>query len=91
MTSRVYAVHFLVEGHELAARVVVGVDHIPSRWAVQDAGPEWLGIGATSHYELQVTEHPLGWPCARCLHPHDDEGNTILPTNLMNASRANLY
>jgi hypothetical protein len=65
---------------DLAPRVMVGVDHIPSRWAVQAANPKWLGIGATSHYELQVTEHPIGAPCARCLHPHDGDGNVVLPT-----------
>lgn len=58
----------------LASRVIVGVDDIPSRWRAQEAAPGWLGVGATSHFEVVVSEHSPGLPCAGCLHPHDDAG-----------------
>jgi len=60
-------------GHDpvLRARVLVGVDHIASRWAAQAAGPAWLGIGATEEFSVLRTVHPAGAPCAACLHPHD--------------------
>jgi len=60
--------------------VLVGVDHIPSRWAVQQAHPEWLGIGATTHVGI-ASFHSDGLGCSRCLHPRDDEpGNAPIPT-----------
>jgi hypothetical protein len=55
----------------LRPRVLVGVDHIPSRWAAQAAGPAWLGVGATEEFSVLRTLHPAGAPCAACLHPHD--------------------
>src|SRR6266536_2479585 len=48
----------------LAADVLVGVDDIPSRWAVQRARPGWLGVGASSHYSAQISFHSPGLPCA---------------------------
>jgi hypothetical protein len=65
----------------LRSNVLVGVDHIPSRWIVQQAHPEWLGIGATTHWSAMASFHQAGLGCARCLHPVDDEaGNTPIPT-----------
>jgi hypothetical protein len=58
----------------LARRVIVGVDDIPSRWRAQAAAPYWLGVGATSHFEVVVSEHTPDSPCAGCLHPRDDPG-----------------
>jgi len=62
----------------LAERVVVGVDHIPARWWVQEEWPANLYIGATSSHEAIVTTHHPDEPCAGCAHPHpltlaDDE------------------
>lgn len=65
----------------LAPCVLVGVDHIPSRWLVQSAWPQWLGVGATSHYNAMSSFHTGAVPCARCAHPRDDEaGETLIPT-----------
>jgi hypothetical protein len=58
----------------LAGRVLVGVDDIPSRWRVQSAAEGWLGVAATSHFEVVVSEHTPFSPCAGCLHPRDDSG-----------------
>jgi hypothetical protein len=58
----------------LARNVIVGVDDIPSRWRAQAAGPGWMGVGATSHFEVVVSEHTSDSACAGCLHPHDDPG-----------------
>jgi molybdopterin/thiamine biosynthesis adenylyltransferase len=58
----------------LAQQVVVGVDDIPSRWRAQAAAPCWVGVAATSHFEIVVSEHALGSPCAGCLHPRDHPG-----------------
>ena len=58
----------------LAQRTIVGVDHIPSRWRAQAAAPYWLGVGATSHFEVVVSEHAPDSACAGCLHPRDDPG-----------------
>jgi hypothetical protein len=48
----------------LASTVLVGVDDIPTRWEVQAASPDWLGIGATSHFSAMVSTHVPGLPCA---------------------------
>jgi hypothetical protein len=66
----------------LAPRVLVGVDHIPSRWAVQRARPSWLGIGATTDYFVLVTFHQAGLACARCLH----QDGTAMPTEIPTAA-----
>jgi hypothetical protein len=34
---------------QLAPHVPVGVDHIPTRWLVQQM-PRWFGVGATTHW-----------------------------------------
>lgn len=65
---------------ELADRVLVGVDHIPTRWNVQKANPKWLGIGATTHWSAMASFHTRGLPCAGCLHPTDDPTDGPIPT-----------
>lgn len=65
---------------KLAKHVLVGVDHIPSRWEVQAASPEWLGIGATTHWSAMASFHRPGLPCAGCLHPTDDPTAGKIPT-----------
>ena len=64
----------------LAAAVLVGVDHIPTRWFVGDLAPGWIGIGATSHHSVMVTTHDRTSSCARCAHPKDDPGAGPIPT-----------
>ncbi len=54
------------------SRVIVGVDHIPTRWVAQGCNPFWLGIGATSHWSAMASYHAAGLACARCLHAEDD-------------------
>jgi len=63
-----------------ASSVVVGVDHIPTRWAVQQAKPKWLAIGATHHWSAMASFHSEGLGCARCLHNEDDPGDGLIPT-----------
>lgn len=65
---------------ELRKTVLVGVDHIPSRWAVQASEPEWLGIGGTEEFSVQVSWHKKGLACARCLHPSDVPLDGEIPT-----------
>lgn len=38
----------------LAPRVLVGVDHIPSRWAAQQEWPPWVSIGSTESLVVVV-------------------------------------
>ncbi|OXM60021.1 ThiF family adenylyltransferase [Amycolatopsis vastitatis] len=66
---------------DLAPRVLVGVDDIPTRWFVQRQQPAWVGVGATSHAFVVVSDHRPGRPCAGCVHPLDD-GNPLeeIPT-----------
>jgi hypothetical protein len=64
----------------LAGTVLVGVDHIPTRWLVQRSQPRWLGIGATSHYAAMASHHEAGTGCAQCLHPHDEPDAGPIPT-----------
>jgi hypothetical protein len=63
-----------------APTVVVGVDHIPTRWAVQQAEPEWLVVGATTHWSAMASFHSEGLGCAHCLHNKDDPGDGVIPT-----------
>jgi ThiF family len=59
--------------HPLAPRLLVGVDHIPSRWAAQrHAALSWVCVGSTSHDYVLVSAHPPGTACAGCVHPRDD-------------------
>jgi ThiF family len=66
---------------DLAPRVLLGVDDIPTRWFVQRQKPTWVGVGATSHAFVVVSDHLPGHPCAGCVHPLDD-GNPLeeIPT-----------
>lgn len=67
-------------GMDLADIVLVGVDHIPSRWAAQRTRPLWLGIGATERFAVQVSFHEEGLACAQCLHPSDAPVDGEIPT-----------
>lgn len=64
----------------LAQNVLVGVDHIPTRWDAQIANPAWLGIGATTHWSAMASFHEPGLPCARCAHNVDDPTAGRIPT-----------
>jgi hypothetical protein len=64
----------------LAQRVLVGVDHIPTRWFVQRLQPTWLGVGATTHWNAMASFHTRELACAGCLHPRDDPADTPIPT-----------
>jgi len=83
------SVHPVVERYDAALRqklaphapaVLVGVDDIPSRWEVQAACPQWLGVGASTHYSAMASYHVSGLGCARCLHPRDEPGGGPIPT-----------
>jgi hypothetical protein len=67
-------------GVPLASVVLFGVDDIPSRWAAQATGPEWMAVGATAGFSVQVSEHLPGEPCAGCLHPVAATGAGPIPT-----------
>ncbi len=62
------------------ASIVVGADDIAARHLAQRADPEWLAIGATSHFLAMITEHPVGAPCAGCAHPILGEDVVVIPT-----------
>lgn len=65
----------------LAPRLLVGVDHIPSRWAAQRAAPgSWICVGASSHDYVLVSAHPPGAACAGCVHTRDDQTPGDIPT-----------
>ena len=63
-----------------APRVLVGVDDIPTRWAVQRGMPRYLGIGATTHWSAMASCHRPGAACAGCAHPRDDTMAGPIPT-----------
>jgi len=60
--------------------VLVGVDHIPSRWAVQASKPIWLGIVGTEGFSVQMSWHERDLACARCLHTSDVQLDGEIPT-----------
>ena len=64
----------------LHRRVIVGVDDIPTRWRVQEKKPQWLGVGATTHWNAMASHHYRGVACAHCLHPRDDVDVGRIPT-----------
>jgi hypothetical protein len=64
----------------LSERVIIGVDHVPSRWVAQRHSTGWVGVGATSHFEVLVSGHPADGPCAGCLHPRDEDDAGDIPT-----------
>lgn len=67
-------------GQPLGAQVLIGVDDIPSRWAAQATSPDWIGVGATVGFAVQVSEHLPDEPCAGCLHPHAATASGPIPT-----------
>ena len=69
-----------VAGMEVAPTVLVGVDDIASRWAVQSAGPAWLGVGATEGFAVLASSHAPGQPCVGCLHPNAAAPGGPIPT-----------
>jgi hypothetical protein len=64
----------------LAPRVVVGVDHIPSRWLVQARAPGWVGVGATQSLDALASAHRPGEPCTGCLHQREPDADELVPT-----------
>lgn len=64
----------------LAATVIVGVDDIPSRWLVQEAMPQLLIVGATTHWGAMASFHCKGLGCTRCLHDRDAMAEPIIAT-----------
>jgi hypothetical protein len=64
----------------LAERVLVGVDHIPTRWDVQAAAQGWIGIGGTTHWQAMASYHVPGIPCGRCAHPRNEDTTAVVPT-----------
>jgi hypothetical protein len=60
--------------------IVVGADDISVRHFAQRLDPDWLVIGATSHFLALVTEHPLGEPCAGCAHVRLGDETAVIPT-----------
>ena len=65
----------------LASRVLVGVDDVRSRWAVQQEEPRWLCVGATEGFDALVSTHRPGQACAGCIHPFpNDDRDEIVPT-----------
>lgn len=75
-----YDTDFQRKHQPLSSVVLVGVDDIPSRWAVQAASPDWLAIGATTHYSAMASYHVNGLGCAHCLHPRDEPDQGPIPT-----------
>jgi hypothetical protein len=69
-----------VDAMRPATAVLVGVDDIPTRWLAQRANPNWLGVGATTHWSAMASFHRLGLGCAECLHPTDDPSDAPIPT-----------
>lgn len=67
-------------GLELARNVLVGVDHIPSRWTVQRSWPNWLGVGATDAFSAYASFHTDRVPCVGCLHPDPLNMDGPIPT-----------
>jgi hypothetical protein len=65
---------------ELASQVVIGVDDIPSRWAIQRLSSGWLAVGGTSHFSVSSSDHCSTKPCCGCLHPVDDVNGGTVPT-----------
>lgn len=64
----------------MAPVVVVGVDDIPTRWEVQRTWPDWLVVGATTHWSAMASVHEPGQACAQCLHPEDEPVDAPIPT-----------
>jgi hypothetical protein len=54
---------------QLALRILVGVDDIPSRWEVQRRASRWLAVGGTSHFSISSSSHGPDEPCSACCIP----------------------
>lgn len=65
------------------ATILVGADDIAVRHRAQRLSPSWLGIGATSHFFVFVTEHEVGEPCAGCAHAQLGQDIAVIPTLAM--------
>lgn len=59
---------------------MVGADDVEVRHRAQARRPEWLGVGATSHFLVLITEHPRGSACAGCAHVALGEDIAVIPT-----------
>jgi hypothetical protein len=80
-TSETFSEETVPDLAPLAPRLLVGVDHIPSRWAVQKAATSrWLCVGSSSHDFVLISVHPPGSACAGCVHTRDDEITGDIPT-----------
>jgi hypothetical protein len=77
---QLYDSEFATSIAPLAPTVVVGVDHIPTRWLVQEAKPEWLVVGATTHWSAMASFHSDDLGCARCLHNQDHLVDGLIQT-----------
>ena len=56
----------------LSDRIAVGVDDIPTRWILAKRRLDWMGVGATSHFNSMASVHYPHGACAACLHPQDE-------------------
>lgn len=75
--------HFTAEDAQtlqLAPITLVGADDIVVRHTVQAGWPAFLVVGATSHFEIVVSEHVPDAPCAGCVHPRATAAPAIIPT-----------
>ncbi len=71
----------VAELEPFAAKVLVGVDDIPSRWIAQEhCYDKRLIVGSTSHNFVLVSEHEIGTACAGCVHTKDDDTAGPIPT-----------
>ncbi len=63
------------------SQIMIGADDIRVRHIAQRANPDYLAIGATSHFEVRITQHVPGGPCASCAHPYYNETDDgLIPT-----------
>jgi len=65
---------------QFAPITLVGADDILVRHWVQTGQPEYLVVGATTHFEIVVSDHVPGAPCAGCVHPRATEAPAVIPT-----------
>jgi hypothetical protein len=86
-----YDVATVLEIGPLAPSVLVGVDHIPTRWLVQRSWPESLVVGATTHWSAMASIHTPTGGCAQCLHYEDDSGDGLIPTQACVSFWAGLF
>jgi hypothetical protein len=64
----------------VADQIIVGVDHVPTRWLLAESQSKFMGVGATTHFNSMASVHyPLSG-CIACLHPTDDFEQGPVPT-----------